>query len=70
MTRLLSCYFTSTEARWPVRDRDRVGRGRESEGSTAETVKRFTEKGSYMLRVQRTRRNGEEKMRFSAERVL
>ena len=29
---LLSCCFTSTaEARWPIRDGDRVGRGRESE---------------------------------------
>ena len=27
----LSCCFTSTEARWPVRDGDRVGRGRQSE---------------------------------------
>ena len=28
---LLSCCLTSTEARWPIRDGDRVGRGRESE---------------------------------------
>ena len=28
---LLSCSLTSTEARWPIRDGDRVGRGRESE---------------------------------------
>jgi len=28
---LVSCCFTSTEARWPIRDRDRVGRGWESE---------------------------------------
>ena len=28
---LLSCCLTSTEARWPLRDGDRVGRGRESE---------------------------------------
>ena len=34
----LSCCFTSTEARWPIRDGDRVGRGRQSEGSTAETA--------------------------------
>ena len=27
----LSCCLTSTEARWPIRDGDRVGRGRESE---------------------------------------
>ena len=37
---LLSCCFMSTEARWPVtiRDGDRVGRERQSEGLTAETV--------------------------------
>ena len=34
---MLSWCFTSTEARWPVRDRDRVGRGRQSEGSTDST---------------------------------
>ena len=28
---LLSCCLTSTEARWPIRDGDRVGRGRESD---------------------------------------
>ena len=28
---MVSCCFTSTEARWPIRDGDRVGRGRESE---------------------------------------
>ena len=39
---LLSCCFTSTEARWPIRDGDRVGRGRQSEGSTAETVRKKT----------------------------
>ena len=38
----LSCCFTSTEARWPIRDRDRVGRGRQSEGSTAETARKKT----------------------------
>ena len=27
----LSCCLTSTEVRWPIRDGDRVGRGRESE---------------------------------------
>ena len=37
---MLSCCFTSTEARWPVGDGDRVGRGLESEGSTAETVRK------------------------------
>ena len=35
----LSCCFTSTEAKWPIRDGDRVGRGWESEGSTAETAR-------------------------------
>ena len=39
---LLSCCFTSTEARWPISDGDRVGRGRKSEGSTAETVRKKT----------------------------
>ena len=34
----LSWCFTSTEARWPIRDGDREGRGRQSEGSTAETA--------------------------------
>ena len=41
---LLSFCFTSTEARWPIRDGDRVGRGRESEGSTAETVRKRPER--------------------------
>ena len=41
---LLSCCFTSTEARWPIRDGDRMGRGRESEGSTAETVRKRPER--------------------------
>ena len=41
---LLSCCLTSTEARWPIRDGDRVGRGRESEGSTAETVQKRPER--------------------------
>ena len=40
----LSCCFTSTEARWPIRDGDRVGRGRQSEGSTAETVRKRLER--------------------------
>ena len=34
LTRLVlsvSCCLTSTEARWPIRDGDRVGRGRESD---------------------------------------
>ena len=38
----LSWCFTSTEARWPIRDGDRVGRGRQSEGSTAETARKKT----------------------------
>ena len=41
---LLSCCLTSTEARWPIRDGDRVGRGRESEGSTAETARKRLER--------------------------
>jgi len=41
---LLSCCLTSTEARWPIRDGDRVGRGRQSEGSTAETVRKRPER--------------------------
>ena len=41
---LLSCCFTSTEARWPIRDGDRVGRGRQSEGSTAETARKRPER--------------------------
>ena len=38
------CCLTSTEARWPIRDGDRVGRGRENEGSTAETVRKRPER--------------------------
>ena len=41
---MLSCCFPSTEARWPIRDGDRVGRGRESEGSTAEAVRKRPER--------------------------
>ena len=41
---LLSCCFTSTEVRWHIRDGDRVGRGRQSDGSTAETVRKRPEK--------------------------
>ena len=37
---LLHCCLTSTEARWLIRDGGRVGRGRESEGSTAEEDRR------------------------------
>ena len=51
---LLSCCLTSTEARWPIRDGDRVGRGRESERldrgnrpkKTGETVDRSQNNGS------------------------
>ena len=50
----LSCCLTSTEARWPIRDGDRVGRGRESERldrgnrpkKTGETVDRRQNNGS------------------------
>ena len=50
----LSCCFTCTEARWPIRDGDRVGRGRESERldrgnrrkKTGETVDRRQNNGS------------------------
>ena len=40
----LYCCFTSTEARWPIRDRDRMGRGRQSEGLTAETAQKRAER--------------------------
>ena len=51
---LLSCCLTSTEAKWPIRDGDRVGRGRESERldrgnrpkKTGETVDRRQNNGS------------------------
>ena len=51
---LLSCCLTSTEVRWPIRDGDRVGRGRESERldrrncpkKTGETVDRCQNNGS------------------------
>ena len=51
---LFSCCLTSTEARWPIRDGDRVGRGRESERldrgnrpkKTGETVDRRQNNGS------------------------
>ena len=54
MVSLLSCCLTSTEARWPIRDGDRVGRGRESERldrgnrpkKTGETVDRRQNNGS------------------------
>ena len=41
---LLHCCFTSTEARWLIRDGDRVGRGRQSEGSTTETARKRPER--------------------------
>ena len=41
---LLHCCFTSTEARWPIRDGDIVGRGPQSEGSTAETSQKRPER--------------------------
>ena len=41
---LLYCCLTSTEAKWPMKDGDRVGRGRQSEGSTAETVRKRPER--------------------------
>ena len=36
--------FTSTEARWFIRDGDRRGRGRKSEGSTADTARKRPER--------------------------
>ena len=55
---LLSCCLTSTEARWPIRDGDRVGRRRESDWldrgnrpkKTGETVDRRQNNGSEVLR--------------------
>ena len=52
--KMLSWCLTSTEARWPIRDGDRVGRGRESERldrgnrpkKTGETVDRRQNNGS------------------------
>ena len=44
MCKLLSCCLTSTEARWLIGDGDRVGRGRQSEGSTAETARKRPER--------------------------
>ena len=41
---LLHCCFTSTEARWLIRDGDRVGRGQKSEGSTADTARKRPER--------------------------
>ena len=40
----LSCCFTPTEARWPIRDGDRGGRRQQSEGSTAETARKRPER--------------------------
>ena len=39
-----SCCFTSTEAIWPIRDGDRVGRGWQSESSTVETIRKRPER--------------------------
>ena len=39
---LLQCCSTSTEARWLIRDGDRGGRGRKSEGSTADDCPKKT----------------------------
>ena len=36
--------FMSTEARWPIRDGDREGRGRKSEGSTSDTAQKRPER--------------------------
>ena len=41
---VLHCCFTSTEARWLIRDGDRMGRGRQSEGSTAVTARKGPER--------------------------
>ena len=43
---LLSCCLTSTEARWPIRDGDRVGKGTSERviGSTAETARKRPER--------------------------
>ena len=35
---ILSCCFTSTEARWPIRDGDRVGRGRQGDSNKTRRV--------------------------------
>ena len=40
----LQCCFTSTEARWFIRDGDRGGKGRKSEGSTADTARKRPER--------------------------
>ena len=57
---LLSCCLTSTEARWLIRDGDRVGRGRQSERldrgnrpkKTGETVDRRQNNGSDLCTAQ------------------
>ena len=41
---LLLCCFTSTEARRLIRDGDRGGRGRKSEGSTSDTARKRPER--------------------------
>ena len=41
---LLQCCFMSTEARWLIRDGDRGGRGRKSDGSAANTAQKRPER--------------------------
>ena len=41
---LLQCCFTSTEVRWLIRDGDRGGRGRKSEGSPSDTARKRPER--------------------------
>ena len=40
----LHCFFTSGEARWLIRDGDRVGRGWKSKGSTADAAQKRPER--------------------------
>jgi len=44
MMMMMTFCFTSTEARWLIRDGDRWGRGRESEGSAADTARKRPER--------------------------
>ena len=48
---MIYCCLTSTEARWPIRDGERVGRGRQSEGSTAETARKRPERPWTAARI-------------------
>ena len=52
----LQCCFTSTEARWLIRDGDRVGRGRKTEGSTAETARKRPERPRTAARTMKVLR--------------